>query len=49
MLTLAIPVTVRLAPLLKTDVAVAQFPDVRTATEAVKDILNKGVGIRLCY
>lgn len=38
--------TVRLAPLLKTDVAVAQFPDVRTATVAVKEILNNGVGIR---
>ena len=45
-LTLRILVTVRLAPLLKTDVAVAQFPDVQTATAAVKDILNKGVGIR---
>ena len=40
-------VTVRLAPLLKTDVAVAQFPSVRNATEAVKDILNKGIGIRM--
>jgi len=42
-----IPVTVRLTPLLKTDVAVAQFPDVRTLALAVKDILNKGVGIRM--
>ncbi|KAF9783921.1 hypothetical protein BJ322DRAFT_1007497 [Thelephora terrestris] len=39
-------VTVRLAPLLKTDVAVVQFPNVRHATEAVKDILNKGIGIQ---
>ena len=38
--------TVRLAPLLKTDVAVAQFPDVRTLAVAAKDILNHGVGIR---
>ena len=40
--------TVRLAPLLKTDVAVSQFPDVRAVTAAVKDILNRGVGIRTC-
>ncbi|KAF9649463.1 hypothetical protein BDM02DRAFT_3230234 [Thelephora ganbajun] len=39
-------VTVRLAPLLKTDVAVVQFPNVRNATAAVKDILNKGIGIQ---
>lgn len=45
-LTSIIPVTVRLAPLLKTDVAVAQFPDVRTVALVVKDILNKGIGIR---
>ena len=45
-LIFTVPVTVRLTPLLKTDVAVVQFPDVRTATVAVKDILNKGVGIR---
>ena len=45
---LIILVTVRLAPLLKTDVAVVQFPNVRNATEAVKDILNKGIGIRAC-
>lgn len=38
----------RLAPLLKTDVAVVQFPNVRNATAAVKDILNKGIGIRAC-
>ena len=46
--TSIILVTVRLAPLLKTDVAVVQFPDVRKATAAVKDILNKGIGIRTC-
>ena len=39
-------VTVRLAPLLPTNVAVVQFPDVRKATEAVIDILNSGVGVR---
>ncbi|EIN11736.1 hypothetical protein PUNSTDRAFT_119000 [Punctularia strigosozonata HHB-11173 SS5] len=38
--------TIRLAPLLPTTVAVAQFPDVRKATEAVGDILNSGVGIQ---
>ena len=46
-LILVIPVTLRLAPLLKTNVAVAQFLRVRTATMVVKDILNTGVGIRL--
>jgi D-lactate dehydrogenase (cytochrome) len=39
-------VTVKLAPVLLTTVAVVQFPDVRRATEAVTDILNKGIGIR---
>ncbi|KDQ13157.1 hypothetical protein BOTBODRAFT_111787 [Botryobasidium botryosum FD-172 SS1] len=38
--------TIRLAPLLPTNVAVAQFPDVRKATEAVGEILNKGVPIQ---
>jgi len=38
--------TIRLAPLLPTTVAVAQFPDVRKATEAVGEILNKGVPIQ---
>ncbi|ETW81282.1 oxidoreductase, FAD-binding protein [Heterobasidion irregulare TC 32-1] len=39
-------VTIRLAPALPTTVAIAQFPDVRKATEAVIEILNKGVGIQ---
>jgi len=39
-------VTVRLAPRLPTNVAIAQFPDVRAATEAVRDILNTGVAIQ---
>lgn len=38
--------TLRLAPLLPTSVAVVQFPDVKKATEAVRDIINTGVGIR---
>ena len=38
--------TIRLAPLLPTNVAVVQFPDVRKATEAVIEIVNSGVGIR---
>ncbi|TFY62407.1 hypothetical protein EVG20_g6718 [Dentipellis fragilis] len=38
--------TIRLAPVLPTTVAIAQFPDVRKATEAVEEILNKGVGIQ---
>jgi D-lactate dehydrogenase (cytochrome) len=42
-------VSVRLAPLLKTDVAVVQFPSVLNATKAVKDILNKGIGIRMYF
>ncbi|KAF7977209.1 hypothetical protein HWV62_4471 [Athelia sp. TMB] len=39
-------VTIRLAPLLPTNVAVAQFPDVETATRASIDVMNRGVGIR---
>ncbi|KAI0755394.1 FAD-linked oxidase-like protein [Daedaleopsis nitida] len=39
-------VTLRLAPLLPTNVAVVQFPDVRKATEAVIEIVNSGVGIQ---
>lgn len=39
-------VTIRLAPLLPTNVAIVQFPTVRDASSAVIDILNKGVGIR---
>ena len=38
--------TLRLAPRLPTTVAVAQFPDVRAATEAAREIVNAGVGIR---
>jgi hypothetical protein len=38
--------TLRLAPLLPTTVAVAQFPDIRHATDAVCDILNHGVALR---
>ena len=40
------PVTIRLAPLLPTNVAVVQFPNVRNATEAVIEVVNAGVGIR---
>ncbi|EKM52199.1 uncharacterized protein PHACADRAFT_101477 [Phanerochaete carnosa HHB-10118-sp] len=39
-------VTIRLAPILPTTVAVVQFPDVRAATEAVREIVNSGVGIQ---
>ncbi|KZT70146.1 hypothetical protein DAEQUDRAFT_725774 [Daedalea quercina L-15889] len=39
-------VTIRLAPLLPTTVAVVHFPDVRKATEAVCEVMNKGVGIQ---
>jgi len=39
-------VTIRLAPLLPTNVAVVQFPDVKKATEAVIEIMNQGVGIQ---
>ncbi|EGN93922.1 hypothetical protein SERLA73DRAFT_144955 [Serpula lacrymans var. lacrymans S7.3] len=39
-------VTIRLAPVLPTTVAVVQFPDVKRATEAVIDVMNKGVGIQ---
>ncbi|KAI8978891.1 FAD-linked oxidase-like protein [Trametes punicea] len=38
--------TIRLAPLLPTNVAVVQFPDVRNATEAVTEVVNSGVGIQ---
>lgn len=31
-------VTIRLAPRLPTNVAIAQFPNVRAATEAVRDV-----------
>ena len=46
-LILVIPVTLRPTLLPKTNVAVAQFLDVRTAIVVVKNILNKGVGIHL--
>jgi D-lactate dehydrogenase (cytochrome) len=39
-------VTIRLAPVLPTTVAVVQFPDVKKATEAVRDVINQGVGVR---
>ncbi|KAF8965864.1 FAD-linked oxidase-like protein [Flammula alnicola] len=39
-------VTIRLAPLLPTTVAVVQFPDVQKATEAVVEVMNTGVGIQ---
>lgn len=39
-------VTIKLAPLLPTNVAVVHFPDVKKATEAVIEIMNQGVGIR---
>lgn len=42
----ACAVTIRLAPVLPTNVAVVQFPDVRKATEAVIEVMNQGVGIR---
>ncbi|EJT98506.1 hypothetical protein DACRYDRAFT_24534 [Dacryopinax primogenitus] len=38
--------TIRLAPRLPTSVSVAQFPNVELATEAVTEILNKGVPIQ---
>ncbi|QRV75424.1 FAD-binding domain-containing protein [Ceratobasidium sp. AG-Ba] len=38
--------TIRLTPLLDTSVAVCQFPNVRDATEAVIEILNKGIAIQ---
>ncbi|KXN82036.1 D-lactate dehydrogenase [cytochrome], mitochondrial [Leucoagaricus sp. SymC.cos] len=39
-------VTIRLAPVLPTTVALANFPNVKKATEAVVEILNQGVGIQ---
>ena len=39
-------VTIRLTPVLPTTVAVVHFPDVKHASEAVIDVLNRGVGIR---
>lgn len=39
-------VTIRLAPVLPTKVAIAQFPSVKHATSAVQEILETGVGIQ---
>ncbi|KAF8157801.1 FAD-linked oxidase-like protein [Crassisporium funariophilum] len=39
-------VTIRLTPVLPTTVAVVQFPNVQKATEAVADVMNKGLGIQ---
>jgi len=39
-------VTIRLAPVLPTNVAVVQFPNVRKATEASIEVMNRGVGIQ---
>ncbi|THV01036.1 hypothetical protein K435DRAFT_963710 [Dendrothele bispora CBS 962.96] len=39
-------VTIRLAPVLPTTVAVVHFPDVKKATEAVIEVMNQGVGIQ---
>lgn len=39
--------TLRLTPLLPTTVAVVQFPDVRRATEAVREMINSGASIRV--
>ncbi|KAF8727625.1 hypothetical protein AX14_007190 [Amanita brunnescens Koide BX004] len=39
-------VTIRLAPVLPTTVAVVHFPNVRKATEAVIDVMNQGLGIQ---
>jgi D-lactate dehydrogenase (cytochrome) len=39
--------TIRLTPVLPTTVAVVQFPNVQKATEAVIEVINKGVGIRM--
>ena len=42
-------VTVRLAPVIPSQVAIAQFPSVKAATEVVIEILNTGVNIRRFY
>ncbi|KAK2462670.1 hypothetical protein APHAL10511_005286 [Amanita phalloides] len=39
-------VTIRLAPILPTTVAVVHFPNVRRATEAVIEVMNQGLGIQ---
>ncbi|KAF8908830.1 FAD-linked oxidase-like protein [Mucidula mucida] len=38
--------TLRLAPVLPTNVAVVQFQDVKAATEAATDLLNHGIGLQ---
>jgi D-lactate dehydrogenase (cytochrome) len=42
----SVTATLRLAPVLPSTVAVAQFPDIRHATNAVCDILNHGAALR---
>ncbi|KAF8260458.1 FAD-linked oxidase-like protein [Lactarius quietus] len=39
-------VTIRLAPIIPSQVAIAQFPNIKQATEAVIEILNTGVNIQ---
>ncbi|KAF5367814.1 hypothetical protein D9757_010324 [Collybiopsis confluens] len=39
-------VTIRLTPVLETTVCMAHFPDVKTATEVVREAINRGVGIQ---
>jgi len=39
-------VTIRLAPIIPSQVAIAQFPSIKQATEAVIEILNTGVNIQ---
>lgn len=39
-------VTIRLAPVMPTTVASVNFPNVKSATEAVVEVLNQGVGIQ---
>ena len=41
-----ITVTLRLAPVLPTAVAIVSFPDVRKASDAVVELLNRGAGLR---
>ena len=42
-------VTIRLAPVLPTTVASVNFPNVKKATEAVVEVLSRGVGIRMLF
>jgi len=39
--------TIKLAPRLPTTVAIAQFPDVNSACEAVTDIMNSSAGAHI--